>query len=124
MVGPEDAERAIRQASDQVERCARAGDAEGMLRAYADDAWVIPPGQPMVRGREQVGALLRAAVAGGGLDLAIETLSIQALGDLAYRVGRYRMGGAAGRFLGVWRREADGAWRCVAEMFDAEPPNP
>ena len=42
-------------------------------------------------------------------------------GDMAYRVGRFRLGKPTpeeGRFIEVYRRQSDGSWKCVGDIFN------
>jgi len=52
-------------------------------------------------------------------------------GDLAYITGTYEMtennaGGKPqtdkGKYLEVWKKQADGSWKCVADMFSTNLP--
>jgi ketosteroid isomerase-like protein len=90
---------------------------------YAADAVLFLPDHAMVSGRQVVGTILGTAVAEGIGDLSMETVRIEASGDLAYRSGRYRLGKPRpdrGKFIEVHRRQLDGSWRCVVDVFDSD----
>jgi hypothetical protein len=60
-------------------------------------------------------------------------LEIQGQGDLAYDRGTYSMTvtppGLApiedhGKYLSIWRKQADGSWKITHAMFNSDPPLP
>jgi uncharacterized protein (TIGR02246 family) len=122
--GQSDAESAIRALSDGFARGVNAGDAEWLVREYyAEDAYFLPPNHRMVNGRSGIRAFLRALFEAGVGGLAIETTKIEASGDLAYHIGRFTMGNPSpdrGKFVEVYRRQADGSWKCVGDIFNSD----
>ena len=121
-----DPEEAIRALNEAFVRHFNAGDAEGLARAvYAEDARLLPPNQPMIVGRAQIAAALRGFLEAGMGGLTIESyeLEIARSGDLAYGIGTFSLARPApdrGKFVEVYRRQADGSWRCVADMFSSD----
>ena len=56
-------------------------------------------------------------------NLSLETIKIEVSGELAYRSGRYRLGRpmtGQGTFIEVYRRQSDGSWQCVVDIFDSD----
>jgi ketosteroid isomerase-like protein len=127
---PSDVSRTIDAMSDAFVRHMNAGEVGAIVDGfYAEDAALLPPDHEMVTGRKAVGDVLRGMVEAGMGDLSMETVTVGASGDLAYRIGRYRMGKPGpdrGKFIEVHRRQPDGSWRCVADIFnsDGSPGNP
>jgi ketosteroid isomerase-like protein len=89
---------------------------------YTSDATVMPPGAPMITGRENVRAFWKATVealnpTGGKL----ETLSIEVLGDRAVEIGRATIESAGPtlevKYVVVWKRE-DGAWKLHIDIWN------
>jgi ketosteroid isomerase-like protein len=119
---------AIRALSDAFLRDINAADAatdpeQFVQLFYADDARFLPPNQPMVTGRAQIRDAFRDLLVTGFGELAAETVDIGSSGDLAYRIGTYLLGRPApdrGKFIEIYRRQADGMWRCVADMFNSD----
>lgn len=92
---------------------------------YTTDVVVLPSNYPMVRGREAARALLQGMRESGFEHLSVQTMQIRCSGDLAYRIGTYRLegrGSDSGKFLEVVRRQSDGTWKCVADMFSSDLP--
>jgi uncharacterized protein (TIGR02246 family) len=134
--GPPDleAERAALFRLDKAwAQAAAARDVEKVLSFWADDARVVPPGQPAVIGKEA----LRQYVSGGfalpGFSIQWETSDfvVSASGDVAYGVGTNTVTVNSpegkpvtehGRAVTVWRKDSGGAWKCVLDIWNAAPP--
>ncbi|MDX1392943.1 MAG: DUF4440 domain-containing protein [Gemmatimonadota bacterium] len=96
---------------------------------YARDARLLPSGAAAVEGADEIREFWRRTPDDGLVSLTLETGDIEVSGDLAceigvfYRTVRPRHGAAfqeVGKYMVVYRRQADGAWRAVAEMFNAD----
>jgi ketosteroid isomerase-like protein len=100
---------------------------------YAEDARILPPGNGEVRGRAAIREMWRGLVASGMVDLVLDTSHIEASGDLIVGTGTARAtlqpagAGAVlleGRYTVVFRRQANGEWRNIIDMYtiDSEQP--
>ena len=106
-------------------------DLERILSYWTDDAVVLPPGFPAVVGkaalREYVKASLR--IPGFKLTWTSSDMAFSPDGNLAYMFGRNavtmndqdgKLITTEGRAVTIWRREFDGQWRCVVDIWNAE----
>ncbi|MBA2446603.1 MAG: DUF4440 domain-containing protein [Chloroflexi bacterium] len=124
--GQSDAASAIRALSDAFVRHFNAADADQLVRAfYAEDARLLPPNHRMLTGRSQIREALQGFIEAGLGGLAIDTyeLEIASSGDLAYGIGTFSLARPLpdrGKFIEVYRRQADGSWKCVADMFSSD----
>jgi ketosteroid isomerase-like protein len=98
---------------------------------YAPDAFYLPPGSPILRGhdqfRNQFGFLEPYAAAGDpGPEISFEIVDRDVQGDLAYDIGYYILRapdsppdseGSRGKFIVVWKRDAEGRWRIHADGY-------
>jgi ketosteroid isomerase-like protein len=90
---------------------------------YAPDAYALPGGADIVRGRADIVAFLQAAKdAGDKVHFELGVIDTAASGDMGYLVGNYVFTDAAGdAFPGLthesYRRQADGRWQCVVDMW-------
>lgn len=125
---------AIRELDANVRRNIQARDADAMVDGYyAENARVLPPGQGVIQGKEPIREMWRAQVAGGMVDLMLETEQVESVGDLAFGTGIARatvhlQGGPAiireGRYAVAFRRQPDGAWRNTIDMFSIDSERP
>ena len=119
-----DAASAIRTLSDAFVRHFNAADADQLVQAfYAEDARLLPPNHPMVTGRSQISEALQQFLDAGFGEMATDAVEVGSSGDLAYRIGTYSLGRPApdrGKFIEIYRRQADGSWRCLADMFSSD----
>ena len=129
---------AIRQAVQEFVNNAKAQPRNDKVSAafYEDDAIMVPPNHPDIRGRAAIEAFLASFPPFS--DYRLETLEIEGQGDLAYERGTNSMtltppGGRPAewrsKYLVIYRRQADGSWKVSREIFtpDAPPqaaPNP
>jgi ketosteroid isomerase-like protein len=100
---------------------------------YAEDAQFLPPNLPAFVGRPAIQQALEGLIAAGLNQLILRTDKIEVSGDLTYAIGRYQLtikpaSGAEihdeGKYLLVYRRQPDGQWRAVADMFNSDLPAP
>ena len=118
----------IQSIIDQFAKAANAKDAQGIASIYADDATLLPPGQPPVKGRDAIRDFWQGFLDSGADAPALKIVSIDASGDLAYEIGEWTAimpkpdGSTApttGKYLVVYKRQPDGALKMVADMFSA-----
>lgn len=100
-----------------------------LLREYfLEDARVLPPDAPMARGREEALAVFAALDALPAYKLRWSPLTGDTGGDLGYTIGTYHMEfqdpqgndvSIDGKYMTVWKRQSDGAWKVAVDMFNA-----
>ena len=92
-------------------------------RIYTADARILPPGAPMIIGRENLRGFWQTAVVamnptGGGL----ESLSLEVLGDTAVEIGRATLESQQGtmdvKYVVIWKRE-DNAWKWHIDIWNS-----
>jgi uncharacterized protein (TIGR02246 family) len=125
-----DADRAAIAAETQAAIDAfNAGDWAAAAAIYTEDAIVLPPNAPLVRGRSAIEAFL--AEVWTFSDFTITNTEVEGVGDLAYVVGTYSMTitpeGAepihdTGKFLEIRKKQADGSWPLYADIYNSDMP--
>lgn len=109
-----------------------AGDLDGLVDLYTDDAVVMPPDAPAATGAAAMRANVEAYLGFGLVRSEVPVVEAYGVsGDLAWGAGPYRFYDAAGnlaaegKYLIVYRF-ADGVWRIARHMWsnDAPPPAP
>lgn len=105
------------------------GNVDQVAATYAEDAVLMPPGAPPVKGRAAIREFWNGFLQPYTVVLTLGTDQIEGRGDLAYVVGHYHMvttpkakGTPAlppedGKFLEVLKRQADGSWRYAVDMY-------
>jgi uncharacterized protein (TIGR02246 family) len=128
----EQARRAVVAADSAWAAAAAARDLEPSVDAMADDGIMFPPDQAPVVGRTAIKEYMAAAFATPGFSVQWVTgeTRVASNGDLAYSFdrSRYTVPDSSGTIrtihakgVTVWRREADGRWRCVADIWNSTP---
>ena len=121
---------AIRRLDAEFMKAASAKDSTALVKAfYAPDAVLLPPNRPIAEGRDNIRVFLQGLMDSGFTGIKLETTTIASAGDLAYGRGRYTLsmwppGGGpvqdVGKYIVVFRRQANGAWRAVADIFNSD----
>lgn len=94
----------------------------------------MPPNEPAFNDREAIRntwkQLLAEAVK---ISWSTTRAEVSKSGDLGYTSGTYEMTTRNdrgkivqdhGKYLEVWQRQADGTWKCCADMFSSDLPPP
>jgi ketosteroid isomerase-like protein len=106
-------------------------DAAAMAAFYTADAKFLAPNVPMIEGRAGIEAFGKEMFAAGGQSLELQTLDVLEGGDLEVEVGRYTMGIQPpggdpmvdnGKYVAVWRRDAEGGLRMAVDTFNSDAP--
>jgi uncharacterized protein (TIGR02246 family) len=125
-----DKERAALLATDS-EWMRAANDAEKFASFYAPTASFYVPGMPVIKGQEAIREVYKQVASAPGFSLTWSTTSseVGASGDVAYLAGTYELkqdgGGEKGKSVTVWKKQADGSWKVVEDIFNPnEPPPP
>lgn len=107
-------------------------NADSVLAYWMDDARVVLPGEPVLQGKAAIRRMVARGMDTPGFSVTWtpEAAVIAASGDLGYTRGTNAFtvpdstGKAiriVGRYLTVWRKDADGRWRCVEDYSNPGP---
>jgi uncharacterized protein (TIGR02246 family) len=129
---PKDADQAaLRAQTIAWEKAYNGGDPKGVAAQYAEDALLMPPGSPGVRGRAAILAFFTKDVAdskAGGVTFTINTpTEVGVSGNMGWESGTYKatVKGAVvetGKFLSVSRKQ-DGKWLYIRDTWNADAPS-
>lgn len=128
----EQAGRAVVAADSAWAAAVAARDLEASVNAMADDGTMFPPDQAPIVGGTAIKEYMAGAFATPGFSVQWVTgeTRVASSGDLAYSFNRsrYTFPDSSGTIqtvfakgVTVWRREADGRWRCVADIWNSAP---
>jgi uncharacterized protein (TIGR02246 family) len=126
-------EAAVRAVDREWAQAATAGDATALTALYASDATLLPPNEPAAKGEavKKYNADMANAFSG---PFELTTTAVEGRGDLAYAVGTYRatltpkkagakpLPAEEGKYLEVLKRQADGSWKIVYDMWSQNAP--
>ena len=123
---------AINKADSAWDLASSQNSAEGWLSYYTDDAIMMPPGEKVCTDKASRETSIKNMFAIPGLKLrfqATKTEVSKAL-DLGYSTGPYQLtyndaAGKAvnetGKFCETWKKQADGSWKCIVDIWNADP---
>ena len=102
------------------------GDFAALDRVYTSSARILPPGAPMISGREPIRAFWKEAAAALQVKaLRLVTLEANRQGDVIVEIGRAEVDTASGpnalalKYVVIWRQEA-GTWRWHIDIWNAD----
>ena len=124
---------AIRAMNDAWGQAVTQGDAAAMAGQFADDAVRLFPHMPILSGKAAIAGNCAASVDHYLMEETDITDDVQVVGDLAYARGTYtwkatpKAPGPAvvddrGKFVTIYRRQADGAWKIVLDAPSSDLP--
>lgn len=117
--GPELAARA-----NGWQQMLNAGDLEGLVAMYAEDARILPPNAEMQQGHDAVRAAFGSMIE-AGLTGSLATTEAMVAGDLGYRVGTYGLQAAdgavvdRGKYIEIWRL-IGGKWTITNDIWNSD----
>jgi ketosteroid isomerase-like protein len=108
-------------------------NADSVVAFWTDDARVVGPNDPTLEGKQAIHQMVAGGFATPGFHVTWtpEAAVVSASGDLGYTRGTNEFtvpngsGGTMkvpGRYITVWRRGADGVWRCAEDYTTPMPP--
>lgn len=119
-----DAGPAIRRMSREFAEAASAGNVDGMMAIYADDALLLPPNAPEFRGTAAIRQFWTGMEAAKP-KVTLTPVTILESCELATEIGRYELTIGPmkdeGKYVVTWRRTG-GEWRAVADIFNSNKP--
>jgi uncharacterized protein (TIGR02246 family) len=128
-------EQAIRNLDAQWAKTAATRDLEATVAYYSDDAVLLAPNEPIAVGKPAIRAAWVALLSPNTVSLSWQPtmVDVSKSGDLAYLTGTYSMtvkdahGKSVpdrGKLIEIFKKQADGSWKTVADMFNSDLPAP
>ena len=132
---PTDAPSEIRRLDADWSHAAQSRDVERALSFWSEDAIVFPPGRSALAGKAAIRDFVETSFRTPGFSIAWQTttVTISENGDMAYTTGTNRVTFDApdgrrvtvdGKAVEVWRRQKDGQWKCVIDIWNDVAPAP
>ena len=128
-------ESALREWDAQWSKAAGAKDVDKTVSYYADDVIVLPPNGPIATTKEAIRKIWKDMLTAPGYSGGWKATKVEVArsGDLAYVSGTYEftMNDASGKpstdrgkFVEVVKKQADGTWKCVTDIWNSDLPVP
>lgn len=130
-VDPAAIEKKIRIMDADWSHAATVGDLEKTVSYYADDGALLAPNAPLASGKSAVRAAWDGMLHTPGyvsLSFSPSSVNVAQAGDMAYEIGMYEFTvkdkkgtptTEKGKFVVVWKKQADGDWKVEADIFNA-----
>lgn len=122
------AREAIAEAYKAFEEAYYKGEADTISRMYTEDAELLIPEAPIVRGREAIGQVWASILGPGGNTVRVDIQEVEESGDWAYEVGTFK-GSApngtvlnAGKYVVIWKRQSTGERKIHRDIFNWDIP--
>jgi uncharacterized protein (TIGR02246 family) len=103
-------------------------DAAGIAALYTDNPKLLPPGSPMMSGREVVQSFWQGTMDMGIKEARLETLEVESQGNLASEIGRFTLtvqpqgserSTMTGKYVVVWKNQ-DGTWKIHVDIWNTD----
>lgn len=125
-------EQRLMELSREWSDVAAGDDVEALISYWADDAVIMAPGQPPLRGKEAIREFVISTGEIPGFSVSWEPLEahVSESGDMAYLIEQNQMTmpdstGALitqyNKVVTVWKKQEDGSWKNVVDMWNSDP---
>jgi ketosteroid isomerase-like protein len=123
-------ETTIRNLDEQWAKSVAAKDVDATVGYYSDDASLLAPNEPIASDKPAIRAQWSALLgADTSLTWQATKVDVARSSDLGYIVGAYQLSAKdaqgpptpdRGKFVEVWKKQADASWKVVADIFNSD----
>jgi uncharacterized protein (TIGR02246 family) len=123
--------KAIQAKNEMWTKAGTAKDSASFATFYADDATVMIPNEPAFKGMKDIQAVWTPMMQDPSFKLSFTTDKVEVSGILGYTQGAYSLTTTArngkpfedkGKYLTVWKKQADGSWKALEHIFNSDLP--
>jgi ketosteroid isomerase-like protein len=103
------------------------GDADTISQMYTEDAELLVPEAPPIKGRTAIADAWRGIVGAGGNTVRVDIGEVQEGQDWAYDVGKFTASAPAGdvlnagKYIVIWK-QSTGSWKIHRDIFNWDIP--
>jgi ketosteroid isomerase-like protein len=128
-------EQTLRNLDAQWSKDAGTKNLDKTISYYSDRAIVLPANSPIATTKEAIRNVWKDLLVspGAAISWKMTRVEVSKSGDMAYSSGTYEltMNDASGKpvndrgkYLEVWKKQADGKWKVVADIWNSDLPLP
>ncbi len=125
----------VKAATEARAKALEAGDVEGFLAVYNDDAVWLPPHSEMIVGKESARSRVAELMGRADISYSVDSQEMGPLGpgwvldwgSFVSTITNKDSGQAvedAGSYLTLWQQGADGSWRIAYDIWNSDRPLP
>jgi uncharacterized protein (TIGR02246 family) len=128
MKATEDIRSRIEATNGQFVSAFKRGDAAALASLYTAQGQLLPAHSDFVKGTEAIRGFWQGALNMGLKQVALETVEVEAHGDTAIEVGRYKLFGGdgsvadAGKYIVIWKNDRD-TWKLHRDIWTTSQPS-
>jgi uncharacterized protein (TIGR02246 family) len=131
LAGDPKIEQALRDLDEQWSKAAGTKDVHKTVSFYSEDAVVMPPNAPRATTKEAIRTLWKDLLTDASISWKTKEVEVAQSGDIGYTSGTYEVTmtdptgtpvNDRGKYLEVWKKQADGSWKCVADIWNSDLP--
>jgi ketosteroid isomerase-like protein len=126
-------EASLQTAESEWSKAAGTKDLDKTVAFYSDDAVVLPPNSAVLTGKGPIRAMWKSMQEASGFSIHWQATKVEVArsGDIGYTRGSYEWTKddssgkpmtEKGKYLEAWKKQTDGSWKCVADMFSSDLP--
>ncbi len=97
----------------------RRGDAEALSNWFTEDAFLLPPDSPIIRGRQAIKEHYNE-ILGDGIDMTITLVDVEEHGDISCAVGTFTSDEGTGKYLEVCQHLGDGTLQMRKMCYNSD----
>lgn len=109
-------------------------DADRIAAHFTGDGNVMVPNAPVMTGKDAIGKMMKDVFTDPNWSLAMQPVQVEVSrgGNVGYTRGTYvltatdpaskKVATEKGRFVAIFRKQADGSWKAVQDISNAEAP--
>jgi ketosteroid isomerase-like protein len=128
-------EESIRKLDAEWVKAAQSKQVDAWVAFYSDVAAVLPPNESMASDASSIRKSIAGLLGLPGLAISWPPTKVEVArsGDLAYLYGTYEVSfdeapgkrtTDRGKLVEVWKKQADGTWKCVVDTWNSDLPIP
>ena len=122
----------IMQLSKDWSQTVATKDLEKIVSYWADDAFVMQPGQPPLKGKQAIRQMVEESfkIPGFSISWQPESVEVSDSGDMAYMIenAQVTFTDSTGKqvihhnkAVSIWRKQADGSWKNAVDISTPDP---